>query len=150
MRRYEVRTQLMATNASRRGLRTLFQNTSRRSLGIYAALASAFFMGMAPVLGKQAILLGLSPLAVVAVRTILAAIFLLSVMLLFYRQFLFIYPAGLLGCLMAGWINGLGSLFYYSALARIDAGLGHLLYSFYPLFLVLWLSLDKQPPNRLT
>jgi drug/metabolite transporter (DMT)-like permease len=150
MRRYEVGTQLITTSANRRGLRTWFQNASQKSLGIYAALASAFFMGMAPVFGKQAILLGLPPLAVVAVRTILAAIFLLCVMLLFYRKFLFIYPAGLLGCLLAGWINGLGSLFYYSALARIDAGLGHLLYSFYPLFLVLWLSLDKQPPSRLT
>ncbi|MBN1147568.1 MAG: DMT family transporter [Anaerolineales bacterium] len=118
--------------------------------GIYSALASAFFLGMAPIFGKQAILLGLYPLTVVAVRTALAALLLLVVMLLFYRPYLFIYPAGLLGCLVAGWTNGLGSLFYYSALGRINAGLGHLLYSLYPLFLVLWLSLDKQPPSRLT
>ena len=121
-----------------------------RARGISAALTSALFLGLAPVFGKQAILLGLAPLAVVALRTALAAILLLTVMFIFARRYLFIYPAGLLGCLLAGWINGLGSLFYYSALGRLDAGLGHLLYSLYPLFLVVWLVLDRQPPSRLT
>jgi drug/metabolite transporter (DMT)-like permease len=56
----------------------------------------------------------------------------------------------LLGCLLAGVINGLGSLFYYSALGRIEASVGQLLYSLYPLFLVIWLAMDKQAPSRLT
>ncbi|MFM8319919.1 MAG: DMT family transporter [Chloroflexota bacterium] len=118
--------------------------------GIIAALSSALFLGLAPVFGRQAILLGLAPLAVVAIRTALAALMMLAVIALFYRPFLFIYPAGLLGCLIAGWINGFGSLFYYSALGRINAGLGQLLYALYPLFLVLWLALDQQRPSRLT
>lgn len=100
--------------------------------------------------GRQAILLGMTPMAVVAARTSLAAALLFLVMFAFQRRFLYIYPAGLLGCLIAGWINGLGSLFYYSALGRISAGLGQLLYSLYPLFLLLWLALDNQPPTRLT
>lgn len=124
--------------------------SSAKTKGLTAALLSAFFLGMAPIFGKQAILLGMPPLAVVAIRTTLAALLLLVVMFLFYRPFLFIYPAGLLGCLLAGWVNGLGSLFYYSALGRIGAGLGQLLYSLYPLFLILWLTLDNQPPSRLT
>jgi drug/metabolite transporter (DMT)-like permease len=124
--------------------------TSPPISGIYAALGSAFFLGLAPIFGRQAILLGMAPLAVVAIRTLMAALLLLAVILVFYRSYLYIYPAGLLGCMLAGWINGLGSLFYYSALGRIEAGLGQLLYSLYPLFLVLWLSLDKQPPTRLT
>ncbi len=118
--------------------------------GILAALSSAFFLGMAPVFGRQAILLGLAPLAVVAIRTTLAALLMLLVIFVFYRPFLYIYPAGLLGCLLAGWINGVGSLFYYSALGRINAGLGQLLYALYPLFLVAWLALDHQRPSRLT
>lgn len=118
--------------------------------GLSAALASAFFLGMAPVFGRQAITLGLTPMAVVAIRTGLAALLMLTVMALFARRYLFIYPAGLLGCLMAGWINGLGSLFFYSALGRIDAGIGQLLYSLYPLFLAFWLALDNQHPTRLT
>lgn len=126
------------------------QVRSARAKGIYAALASAMFLGMTPVFGKQAILLGAAPLAVVAMRTIFAAMLLFLAIFIFERRFLYIYPAGLLGCLLAGWINGLGSLFYYSALARIDASVGHLLYSLYPLFLLLWFSLDHQPPGRLT
>jgi drug/metabolite transporter (DMT)-like permease len=121
-----------------------------RTKGIYAALLSAFFLGMAPVFGKAAILGGLPPLAVVAFRTLGAALLLLLVITLFFRRFLYIYPAGLLGCLLAGSINGVGSLFYYGALGRIDASVGQLLYSIYPLFLVLWLMLDRQTPSRFT
>lgn len=121
-----------------------------RIKGTVAALSSAFFLGMAPVFGRQAMNLGIPPLAVVAIRTILAASLLLLIILIFKRQYLFIYPAGLLGCLLAGWINGLGSLFYYSAIGRIGAGLGQLLYSLYPVFVVFWLFLDRQTPSRLT
>jgi drug/metabolite transporter (DMT)-like permease len=118
--------------------------------GILAALSSAAFLGMAPVFGKQAILLGLPPLGVVAIRTVLAALLLFLLIIIFKRQYLYIYPAGLLGCLLAGWINGLGSLFYYSSLGRIGAGEGQLLYSLYPLFVAFWLFLDHQTPSRLT
>jgi uncharacterized membrane protein len=41
--------------------------------GVEAALASALFLGVIPIFGKQAITAGFSPLAVVAFRTILAA-----------------------------------------------------------------------------
>lgn len=121
-----------------------------RNVGINAALFSAFFLGLAPIFGKQAIQLGLNPLAVVAFRTLFATILLFLVMAIFQRQFLFIYPAGLIGCLLAGWINGIGSLFYYTALGNIDAGLGQLLYSIYPLFVAVWMSFDKQPPSKMT
>ncbi len=126
------------------------QRQQRRARGISAALVSALFMGMTPVFGKQAIVFGMPPLTVVAMRTILAALLLFISLLLFKRSFLYIYPAGLLGCALAGGINGLGSLMFYSALGRIDASLGQLLYSLYPLFVAGWLWLDHQPPNRIT
>jgi len=121
-----------------------------RMKGISAAISSAFFLGMAPVLGKKAMLLGIPPMTVVSVRTLLAALLLLLIITIFKRGFLYIYPAGLLGCLLAGSINGLGSLFYYSAIARIGAGVGQLLYSLYPIFVVFWLFLDHQTPSKLT
>jgi drug/metabolite transporter (DMT)-like permease len=121
-----------------------------RSKGINSALASAVFLALAPIFGKQAILIGLSPLAVVALRTVLAAALLLSVTVVFKPRYLYIYPVGLLGCMLAGGINGLGSLFYYSALGRIGAGVGQLIYSLYPFFVAIWLLLDHQPPSRLT
>jgi drug/metabolite transporter (DMT)-like permease len=125
-------------------------SSQQKNHGIRAALASAAFLGMTPVFGKQAILMGFPPLAVVALRTFLAAGLLLLVILIVRRQYFYIYPAGLIGCLLAGGINGIGSLLYYAALGRIDAGLGQLLYATYPLFVALWLHLDHEPLGRLT
>ncbi len=121
-----------------------------RILGINSALVSAFFLGMAPIFGKQAIEMGTSPFAVVALRTLFATLLLFLVMFIFRRKYLFIYPAGLIGCLLAGAINGIGSLFYYSALGKIDAGLGQLLYLLYPFFVAFWMFLDRHPISRIT
>lgn len=91
-----------------------------------------------------------SPLAVVALRTGTAALLLLLIMVLFRRQFLYIYPAGLLGCAIAGSINGIGSIFYYIGLSRLNASVAQVLYALYPFFVAIWLRLDHQPTSRLT
>ncbi|HUI90470.1 MAG TPA: DMT family transporter [Anaerolineales bacterium] len=121
-----------------------------RTKGIFAALSSAAFLGVSPVLGKLAINFGFTPLAVAAFRTVLAAGLIFIVMLLFFRPYLYIYPVGLIGCLLAGIINGLGSILYYMALERLNASVGQTLYLVYPFFVALWLILDHQPPSRLT
>ena len=123
---------------------------SVRILGINAALISAFFLGLAPIFGKQAIAMGVSPYAVVAFRTLFATILLFVMMLIFQRKYLYIYPAGLIGCLLAGVINGIGSIFYYNALGKIDAGLGQMLYLLYPFFVAFWMFLDRQSISRMT
>jgi len=122
-----------------------------RAQGVFAALTSAFLIGMAPVFGKAAMGTGqFSPYAVVALRTIMAALLLVFVLALFKRQFLYIYPAGLLGCLVAGGLNGMGSIFYYVGLSRLNASVAQMLYALYPFFVALWMQLDGQPPSRLT
>jgi drug/metabolite transporter (DMT)-like permease len=126
------------------------ENVNRQNKGLNAAIASAVFFGMAPVFGKMAIVEGLQWTAVVGIRTIMAAFLLLVVMFIFKRSFLYIYPLGLVGCMLAGLVNGVGSLLYYSSLSRIDASLGQIIYSLYPLFVTLWLLLDRQTPSRLT
>lgn len=123
---------------------------STRTKGVFAAIGSALFLGISPILGKQAFQLGFSPLAVVATRTLLATLLLFLFLLVFRRAFFVIYPVGLWGCLLAGFINGLGSMLYYGALSRLDASIGQLLYSFYPLFVALWLVVDRQVINRIT
>jgi len=94
--------------------------------------------------------MGVNPLGVVALRTLFATVLLFVVMFIFQRKYLFIYPAGLIGCLMAGAINGIGSLFYYSALGKIDAGLGQMLYMLYPFFVAFWMYLDRQSISKIT
>ena len=118
--------------------------------GVFAALASAVFLGLAPVYGKQAILEGFSPLAVVALRTGMAALLLFIIIFIFKREYLYIFSVGLMGCLLAGFINGVGSIFYYMSLGRLSASVGQLLYSLYPIFVVIWSFLDRQRPSKLT
>ena len=122
-----------------------------RLAGINAALISAFFLGLAPVFGKAA--MGgdhFSPYAVVALRTGAAALLLFVIMALFNRKYLYIYGTGLLGCALAGSINGIGSLFYYVGLSKLNASVAQMLYSLYPFFVATWLVLDRQSLSRLT
>jgi drug/metabolite transporter (DMT)-like permease len=122
----------------------------KHNMGVRSALLSAVFLGLAPVFGKQAIILNFSPLAVVGFRTLSAALLLLFIVAFFRRQYLYIYPAGLIGCGLAGLFNGLGSILYYSALGHINASIGQLLYSLYPLFVAIIMIFDSQPPSRFT
>lgn len=118
--------------------------------GVQAALTSALFFGLAPIFGRQAILFGLSPLAVVALRTSMATGLLVIIIALTRRDYLYIFPLGLAGCFLAGTINGVGSILYYMALGRLSASIGQLLYSLYPMFVVLWAFLDREPPSKMT
>lgn len=121
-----------------------------RVKGIQAAIASAAFLGLAPVFGKEAILLGFTPFAAVFLRTGLAFLLVGIIMAFTQRQLFYIYPLGLIGCVLAGVTNGLGSIFYYVALSRLSASIGQLIYSFYPLFVAFWLLLDRQSIRRMT
>jgi drug/metabolite transporter (DMT)-like permease len=120
-------------------------SNKRQSVGISAALSSAFLLGLAPVFGRWAILSGFSALVTVALRTGLAALMIFIIMLLFKRQFLYIFPVGLAGCFLAGTINGLGSLLYYMALSELPASVGQLLYALYPIFVALFSSWTNSP-----
>jgi len=108
-------------------------------------------IGLAPVFGKAAMGPGgFTPFAVVALRTSMAALLLVVIIAIFKRPFLYIYPAGLIGCLMAGALNGIGSVFYYVGLSKLNASVAQMLYALYPFFVAFWLQLDGQPPSKLT
>jgi drug/metabolite transporter (DMT)-like permease len=118
--------------------------------GVLAALSAAVVLGLAPIFGKQALREGMDIYLLVVLRTGGAALALWLVYILRYRRYIYIYPAGLIACATAGAINGLGSLMYYSGLARLDASLAQLLYTTNPLMLAMLLRLDGQPISRLT
>jgi drug/metabolite transporter (DMT)-like permease len=107
-------------------------------------------LGLTPIFGKLAIEQGLDAIAVVALRTAGASILLMLILALFQRPHFYIFPLGLAGCLLAGSLNGIGSLFFYAGLARIDASLGQLLYTLYPVWVAILLYLDGQRPSRIT
>jgi drug/metabolite transporter (DMT)-like permease len=120
--------------------------------GIRAALLSALALGTAPILGKVAYASGMNPYSLTAVRTLLAA----GALWLFFlstkknRKFIYIYPAGIMISAAAGALNGLSSLLYYNGLTMIDAGVGQMLYSLYPLFVVIIRRLDGQRVSNWT
>lgn len=103
-----------------------------------AALLTPAFMGMTPVLGKLALRGGLDAYTLSALRTCLAAMVLWIIYLAFFRQYIFIFPAGLLGTAAVGIVNGLGSLFYYNGLQLLDnASLAQILFMTYVVFTML-------------
>ncbi len=107
-------------------------------------------MGLTPVFGKLALDTGFPPFGVAAWRTMMAAGLMGGWLLLQGRRRFYIHPLGLAGALLAGALNGLGSLFFYLSLRDLGAALGQLLFSLHPLFLLLWVWLDREPISTLS
>lgn len=106
------------------------------------------FLGMSPVLGKMAYNGGSDPFSLAALRTVAAAAILWVVYLLFWRRYIYIYPAGLVGCIVVGTVNGIGSLFYYNGLSYLDAAVAQLLNATYLIFVVVLALASGQPVTR--
>lgn len=104
--------------------------------GRIAALLSPVFLGLSPFFGKVALVGGADPFTVAALRTGLVALLLWTLYSLFWRKYIYIFPAGLLACIAIGSVNGIGSLFYYSGLERLDASIAQMLNATYLMFVV--------------
>jgi drug/metabolite transporter (DMT)-like permease len=119
--------------------------------GLMAVLLSPMFLGFAPVFGKLAYLGGSDPFTVAATRTVIAAAVLWIVYSLFARQYIYIYPAGFLGCVVVGTVNGVGSLFYYNGLSALNnASVAQLLNATYLIFVVVLVRLAGHRLSRRT
>lgn len=110
---------------------------SPHSQAVTAAFLTPLLLGVAPIFGKLAILQGLDPFTVAAVRTLIAALLLWLLYAVFFPRYLYIYPAGLLGCIVVGAVNGIGSLFFYGGLGLLDASHAQLVNGMYVIFAVL-------------
>lgn len=119
--------------------------------GLVAALLTPVLMGAAPIFGKLAIHSGLDPFTLAALRTCLAAALLWIVYLLFFRQYIYIFPAGLLSTAVVGAVNGFGSLLYYNGLLMLDnASLSQLLNMLYVIFTMLLVRMYGQKLSALS
>ena len=67
--------------------------------------------------------------------------------LIVWRKYIYIFPAGLLGCAAIGIVNGIGSLFYYNGLYHLDASVAQVLNASYLMFVVLLSHLGGQRMN---
>ena len=119
-------------------------------LGLLWGLLSPVFLGIVPILAKVAYAAGVNVLTVVAFRTVIAAAFLWLGMLLFKRQLIRSSLPAVLSSMIAGAINGLGSIFFYTSLTRIDASLGQLVNISYLVFVTVFLRLAGHTISLLT
>jgi drug/metabolite transporter (DMT)-like permease len=135
-------------------------NTTRASSGsaessisqlaaVGITLLSSTFAGLAPLFGKLAYRAQVDPYTLAALRTLLAAGALWAFYGVFWRRHMRISRRNLMGCIGMGLSNGIGSLLYYTGLARIDASLAHLLFSTYPVWVFVFLSAAGHPVSRL-
>jgi len=122
----------------------------RRTMGVYSGVLASFLLGWAPILGKMAYHAGVASLTLASIRTVVAALFLFVAYLLFWRKLLAVRIPDLLNCFLVGMINGVGSIFYYSALERLDASRASLLSALYAVWVVIFLAASGQPVTRLT
>lgn len=118
--------------------------------GILIAFSTPLFLGVAPIFGKLAIEAGADSFTVAALRTIVAVGLMWLVYGLFFRKYTYIYPAGLIGCVVIGAINGIGSLFYYGGLQLLDASLTQLINGIYLAFAVLLSRIGGQKADLRT
>jgi drug/metabolite transporter (DMT)-like permease len=116
----------------------------RRISGVYSGVLASFLLGWAPILGKFAYQADVDPMTLASLRTLVAAAFLWAVYLLVWRRRIGIQWRLIAGCLVVGAINGVGSLFYYTGLDRLDASRAALLGAMYPVWVVIFLSASGQ------
>lgn len=123
---------------------------SSRQTGLIWALLSPVFLGTIPILAKIAYASGVNVLTVVAFRTIFAATVLWTATGLFARHYIKSSVPAIVSSLLAGGINGIGSIFFYASLTRIDASLGQLINITYLIFVTIFLRLAGQSISWLT
>jgi drug/metabolite transporter (DMT)-like permease len=121
-----------------------------RVRGVSSGLLASFLLGWAPILGKFAYRAGVGPMTLASLRTVMAAVLLWMVYLVFWRERIRIPWRAVLSCLLVGAINGVGSLFYYNGLSSLDASRAALLGAMYPVWVVIFLSASGQAVRRMT
>jgi drug/metabolite transporter (DMT)-like permease len=114
------------------------------------ALLSPIFLGTIPILAKLAYTAGMDVLTLVAFRTLIAALMLWLAALIFTRHFIYSSTPAVASSLLAGSINGIGSIFFYAGLMRIDASLGQLINVSYLIYVTLLLRLAGHTVSWLT
>jgi drug/metabolite transporter (DMT)-like permease len=118
--------------------------------GLLWALLSPLFMGATPILAKLAYAAGAEVFTVVALRTTFAALVLWVAVAILDRRLIRSSAPAVAGSIVAGAINGVGSIFYYGSLMLIGASLGQLINISYLVFVTLLLRLAGHNVSLLT
>lgn len=118
--------------------------------GLFWALLSPIFLGVTPILAKIAYEFEADVYTVAAFRTVAAALILWGMTLLIAPKYIRSSSVAIFSSVLAGGINGVGSIFYYSSLEMIDASLGQLINITYLVFVTVLLRMIGQQISLLT
>ncbi len=134
---------------------SLFDRDTREELrerlsGVQNGVLAAFLLGWAPILGKFAYRYHVAPMTLATLRILVSTVLLWGFYLIFWRKSILLPWPLLINCLVVGMVNGMGSLFYYNGLARLDASRAALLNATYPIWVVMFFAAAGQPITRLT
>lgn len=118
--------------------------------GLFWALVSPVFLGTMPIFAKLAYAANIDVFTVAALRTTVAAVLMWLAALTIGRKFIRSSTPAIVGSMIAGGINGLGSIFFYQSLFLIDASLGQLINITYLIFVTALLRVAGQSISWLT
>jgi drug/metabolite transporter (DMT)-like permease len=110
---------------------------TEKQTGYIALVLSPIFLGLSPIFGKLVLQGGTDPFTVATMRNVLVSLILWLFYVIFWRQYIYIYPAGLMACIAIGVTNGIGSIFYYAGLDKLDASVAQLLNGSYLAFVLI-------------
>jgi drug/metabolite transporter (DMT)-like permease len=133
-----------------KGKQALEQSRRFWQEGLFWALLSPVFLGTIPILAKSAYATGADVLTVVTFRTIIAALMLWTAVFITKRDLIRTSSPAKYSSLLAGIINGIGSIFFYASLMRIDASLGQLINITYLIYVTVLLRLAGHSISWLT
>ena len=122
--------------------------SSETWLGWLLALGSTVGFSLAPFVAKTALLSGVPPAELMAVRMALTLLLMGGFMLLFAPARLRIDRRGFFIAVGTGMINGLGFLGFFLALLRLEASIASMIYTLSPLVVILLLALKGEPISR--
>lgn len=124
--------------------------TTQWQKGLLWALISPLFLGTMPIFAKLAYAANIDVFTVAALRTTVAAVMMWLAALTIGRKFIRSSTPAIFGSMLAGAINGLGSIFFYGSLTLIDASLGQLINITYLIFVTILLRMAGQFVSWLT
>ena len=130
---------------------TIKQNSlAAKSRGLLSAFLSPTFLGFMPIIAKIAYSYDVDVYTVAALRTVIAAAVLWIIAVVVDTNYIYSSQPAIAGSFIAGAINGIGSLFFYSSLTRIDASMGQLINITYLIYVTLLLRIMGHHISRLT
>lgn len=103
-----------------------------------------------PIFAKLAYAANIDIFTVAALRTTVAAAMMWAFAFFLGRKYIRSSTPAIIGSMLAGGINGLGSIFFYGSLTMIDASLGQLINVTYLIFITILLRLAGQSVSLLT